>query len=189
MQTRTTCLVAELGESLVLGNRGEGLGADLASSLLALEVGLALDLPLLLETVDNVLVAPSDLVRDALEGGVLAAGLQAEDTEGGGDDDLLDLVLGRGDTLVELKAAEGGGTTRGLVGDHTADSLVEDARRSTVVEGTGLLGVDNVTLVEVGVVLELVTEERARDVDLLATDDRNLLAGKDLYTESRGLSS
>ena len=188
MQTRTTCLVAELGESLVLGNRGEGLGADLASSLLALEVGLALDLPLLLEAVDNVLAAPSDLVRDALEGGVLAAGLQAEDTEGGGDDDLLDLVLGGGNTLVELKAAEGGGTARGLVGDHTADGLVEDARRSTVVEGTGLLGVDNVTLVEVGVVLELVTEERARDVDLLATDDRNLLAGKDLYTESRGLS-
>lgn len=31
-------------------------------------------------------------------------------------------------------------------------------------------------------VLELVAEERARDVDLLAADDRNLLAGKDLYS-------
>lgn len=35
--------------------------------------------------------------------------------------------------------------------------------------------------VEVGVVLELVAEERARDVDLLAADDRDLLARQDLF--------
>lgn len=180
-------LVAELGKGLVFGDRGSSLGAELAGSLLALEVSLALDLALLLETVDNVLVAPSNLVGDTLEGGVLASGLQAENTESSGDDHLLDLVLGGGDTLVEGETAESGGTTSRLVGDHSADSLEEDAGRSAVVEGTGLLGVDNVTLVEVGVVLELVTEERARDVDLLAADNRDLLAREDLMlAEVRG---
>jgi biotin synthase-related radical SAM superfamily protein len=41
------------------------------------------------------------------------------------------------------------------VGNHTADSLVEDTGRSAEVEGTGLLGVNQVTLVEVVVVAEL----------------------------------
>lgn len=109
-------------------------------------VGLALGLPLLLETVNNVLVSPSDLVRDTLEGAELPAGLEAEDTEGGGNDHLLDLVLGGGNALEESEAGQGGGTTGSLVGDHSADSLVEDPRRSAVVEGTGLLGVDQVAL-------------------------------------------
>jgi hypothetical protein len=38
--------------------------------------------------------------------------------------------------------------------------------------------------VEVSVVLELVAEERARDVDLLAADNRDLLARKDLDVEN-----
>ena len=64
-----------------------------------------------------------------------------------------------------------------------------------MVEGTRLLRVDNVAFcrgqlqhsegwfwltVEVGVVLELVSEERARDVDLLTSDDSDLLAHEDL---------
>ena len=157
-------LVAELGELGVVGavDRGNGLGAELegsglgaksardyntlVSTYLALVVGLALGLPLLLEAVDDVLVAPSNLVRDTLEGAELPAGLETEDTESGGDDHLLDLVLGRGDTLEESEAGQGGGTAGCLVRDHSTDGLVEDPRGSAVVEGTGLLGVDQVAL-------------------------------------------
>lgn len=39
----------------------------------------------------------------------------------------------------------------------------------------------NLRTVEVGVVLQLVAEERARDVDLLAADNRDLLAREDLF--------
>lgn len=113
---------------------------------LALKVSLTLDLPLLLEPVNNILVVPSDLGANPLDGAVLPSGLQSEDTESGGDDHLLDSVLGGGDTLVKLESLEGGGTSRALVGDHTADSLVEDSGRSTEVEGTRLPGVDNVSL-------------------------------------------
>lgn len=65
-----------------------------------------------------------------------------------------------------------------------------------MVEGTGLFRVDDMSLwivrlcltlsltgeltVEVGVVLQLVSEERARDVDLFASDNSDLLAHEDL---------
>jgi hypothetical protein len=136
-------LVTGSDEGVRLGDRSLGLGPDLERGLLALVVRLTLD-PLLLEPVDDVPVAPADLVRDALEGAVLPAGLEAEHTESRGHDHLLDLVLGRGHTLEERQALERGGTTGGLVGDHTADGLEQDPGRSTVVEGTRLLGVDNV---------------------------------------------
>jgi hypothetical protein len=157
-------LVAELGELGVVGggDRSDGLGAKLEGgglcscqlyrcimshgAYLALVVGLALGLPLLLEPVDDVLVSPSNLVRDTLEGAELPAGLEAEDTESGGDNHLLDLVLCGGHTLEKGETGQGGGTTRCLVGNHAADGLVEDTRRSAVVERTALLGVDKVAL-------------------------------------------
>lgn len=67
---------------------------------------------------------------------VLAAGLQPQDAESLGNHHLLDLVVGRGDTLEDLEALKGGGTTGGLVGNHASDGLVEDTRGSTEVEGT-----------------------------------------------------
>ena len=123
------------------------------------------------------------MVASHLQGAELASGLEAEDTESLGDNHLLLAVVGRGDTLEDLEALESGGSARGLfaaanafrfrllasrtpvrdiegretylVGDHTTDGLVEDAGRSAEVERTRLLGVDQVTLVEVVVVTEL----------------------------------
>lgn len=67
---------------------------------------------------------------------VLAAGLQTQDTQSLGDDHLLLLVVGGRDTLKDLEALEGGGTASSLVGNHAADSLVEDARGGAEMEGT-----------------------------------------------------
>lgn len=170
----------------LVGGGGLGGGALLGSGDLALVVSLLLDLALGLELVDGLHVVPADLVRDALDGGELAAGLEAEDAESGGDDHQLLAVVGRGDTLVDLQALQSGGTTGGLVGKHASDGLVEDARGSTVVEGTGLLGVDQVALVQVSVVLQLVAEERARDVDELGSHNNDLLAGEELLGQGGG---
>ena len=93
-------------------------------------------------------------MAETTDSAVLAAGLQPQDTEGLGDDDALLLVVGRGNTLEDLKALESGGTTGGLVGNHAADSLVEDEGRSTEVEGTTASGVEASHLAEVGVVLD-----------------------------------
>lgn len=67
---------------------------------------------------------------------VLAAGLQTQDTQSLGNNHLLLLVVWGRDTLEDLEALQGGGTTGSLVGDHAADSLVEDAGWGAVVEGT-----------------------------------------------------
>lgn len=67
---------------------------------------------------------------------VLAAGLQPQDTECLGHDDLLGLVVRGRDTLEDLEALKGSGTAGGLVGDHATDGLVEDARGGAEVERT-----------------------------------------------------
>lgn len=84
---------------------------------------------------DNILVLPANLVAQTADGAVFAAGLQAQDTQSLGNDHLLLLVVWGRDTLEDLEALESGGTAGGLVGDHTADSLVEDARGGAEVEG------------------------------------------------------
>lgn len=85
---------------------------------------------------NNILVLPANLVAQTTDSAVLAAGLQPQNAESLGNHHLLDLVVGRGDTLEDLEALKGGGTTGGLVGDHAADGLVEDTRRGAEVEGT-----------------------------------------------------
>lgn len=85
---------------------------------------------------NNILVLPANLVAQTANSAVLAAGLQAQDTQSLGNNHLLLLVVWRRDTLENLKALKSSGTTGSLVGNHATDSLVEDAGRSAEVEGT-----------------------------------------------------
>ena len=148
-------ILSKLGLGLAVNVRTRlGLGEATAGGLLALVVSVALNLAALLESGNNILVLPADLVGQTANGAVLAAGAQTEDAQSLGNDDALLLVVGRGNTLEDLKALHGGGTTGGLVGNHAADSLVEDAGRSAEVEGTTASGVETSHLAEVGVVLD-----------------------------------
>jgi hypothetical protein len=188
--TSTANLVAHLRKGLRrLGlDRGVllGLGQLSRGDLLALVVGGALGLSSLLQAGNDVLVLPADLVAETADGAVLAAGLQAENTEGLGDDHLLLLVVGGRDTLEDLEALKSGGTTGGLVGDHATDSLVEDSGGGAEVEGTPAGGVVSGHLAQVGVVLELRAEELARDVQSLAADDDDLLTIEELLGNDGG---
>jgi len=160
--------------------------AELDSGDFAFVECLGLDLSLLLKTVNHVLVSPTDLVRQSLDGAVFTAGLQSQNPQGFRNNHALLPVVRRRNTLEELELGEGSGTTGGLVGSHATDRLEEDTRRCPVMEGTGLFRVHNVTLVEEIMVAELVPEERAADVDLLAPYDDNLLARKDLLGDNGG---
>ena len=144
---------------------------------LALVEGLSLDLPLLLQAVNDVLVSPANLMGQTLQNAhsvilrfpldimcliityldsaVFAARLQSQNTEGLWHNHALRPVVGRGDTLEELEAFESSSTTGSLVGDHSADCPVEDLGGGTVMEGARLFRVDDVTLVEEVVVPEL----------------------------------
>jgi len=166
-----------------------GIGQLSGSNLLALVVGGTLGLSSLLQSSNDVLVLPANLVRQTTDSAELAAGLESENAESLGNDDLLGLVVGRGDTLEDLKALESSGTTGSLVRHHTTDGLVEDSGGSAEVEGTTAGGVVTGDLSEVGVVLELRTEELSRDVEGLTADDNDLLTAKELLGDNRGESA
>ena len=85
---------------------------------------------------NNILVLPAELVAESADGAVLAAGLEAEDTEGLGDDHALLVVVRRRDTIEGLQALQSGGTTGSLVRDHTTDGAPEHLGGSAVVPGT-----------------------------------------------------
>jgi len=167
------------------GSIDDGLLTELDGSDFSFVVGLGLDLPLLFQTVDDILVTPTDLVRQALDGAVLATRLQPQNPQSFWDDHLLLSVVRWGNTLKEFKAFNCGSATGGLVGQHPADGLEENARWRAVMEGSRLLGVDNVALVQEVMVPQLVPEEAAADINLLASDHNDLLPRESLFGDNR----
>ena len=71
-----------VGVGNVPGDRLGGLAHFAGLRQLGLVESLALDLALLLERLDDCVVLPAELVRDATDLAVLAARLQADDAEG-----------------------------------------------------------------------------------------------------------
>ena len=211
-------LVSELSELLLHIARNLALGLDqvLACSLLLLVVCLALDLASLLEAGDDILVLPAELVTKTTDSAVLAARLEAEDTESLWDDLALLVVVWWWDALEGLQALECLCAALGLVRNHAADSAPEHLSWRTVVPWTTTGCVVTSLLAHEGLVLhcgkELVVcwpvdtvlyrvvskgdgggmrrtlgaEELSRDVEGLAADDDNLLAIEELLGHGRG---
>jgi len=180
MRLETGDGVTELGErggdgvEFGLGG-GDGLGLELGELLLAsIELGGA-NLALGLELGDEGVVAPADLGGEIAEAAELAARLEAQVAEGAGHNEALEFVIGVGDTVENLEVVEGSAAAAALVGHHAADSAPEDAGGGAVVVGT-TAGVGVHALVQEEVELELVAEEGARDVDLLATNNDHFTA-------------
>lgn len=117
--------------------------------------GLSLDLPLLLQTVHNILVAPANFVRQPLDSAVLPAGLESQDPERFRNDHALLAIVWWGDALVELQTVESSCSARSLVGSHATDGTEEDFGRRAVMEGARLFRVDDMALVEEVVVPQL----------------------------------
>jgi hypothetical protein len=92
-------------------------------------------------------------VAETANGAVFATGLEAEHTESLGNNDTLFLVVWGRDAFKDLESVQGSGTTGGLVRNHAADGLVENAGRSTEVEGTTTGRVETGGLAEISMVL------------------------------------
>jgi len=171
-----------LHDGLVRGNLGLDLGFGLIFELeigaLLLVVDGRLDLALSLQSGDDVLVFPSDLVGETAQHAELAVGLETEDTESGRNDVSLSLVVRSRDSFVGAVALHGVLAACELVGQHAADGLVEDAARGSVMERPSL-GVDQATLAEVVHVLQLVAVEASGNVDTFASDHDDSLALKE----------
>jgi len=171
--------------SRVSGN----LFAGLEEGDLALMERLRLHFSFCFQGVDDILVAPAVLVTQSLNGTPLAPGLQSKNTQSLGNDHLLLAVIGRWHAFKELQSLKCGGTSGGLVREHSPDSLVEDSRRGSVMEGTTFLRVNQMSLVHVIGPTKLQTEIAAGDVDLFTTNDDNLLARDDLLGYGRSQSA
>ena len=111
------------------------LHAYLVNSLLAIR-NRGLQLPLVLQSLDNILVLPSDLVGDATYSAVFATRCQADGSHGVGSNLLLDpLVAGR-NTFEGSEPPQCGASPVWFVGQHSTDSPFEDLGRGSVMEWT-----------------------------------------------------
>jgi len=147
--------------------------------------GSRLDLPLLLQAIHNILVTPTNLMRQTLYCAVLATGLQSQNSQGLGHNHSLLAIIGRGDTLEQFETLKSCRAASSLVRNHAADGPVQNLGGCAVVKGARFLRVHNVAFVEEIVVSQLVAEEAARDVDLLAPDNDYLLAAENLLRDNR----
>jgi len=102
-------------------------------------------------------VLPAKLRSKLAEVGVRAGAGELDYAESFGDDEALDLVIGRGDSLEGLQASLGLGGAAVLLGEHTADNAGEPLGRSTLVDGA-TLGVGVGSLAQELDELELVTD-------------------------------
>jgi len=121
----------ELSTGLFVGLALKGSGG-----LLALVVSGSTDLSLLLESLDGVLVLPSDLVRQSAKASESTTRSESQHTESLRADRARNLVIRRRNSLEDLEVSQSSGTTGGLVGDHSTDGSPENLGRSTEVEGT-----------------------------------------------------
>ena len=85
---------------------------------------------------NNIPVLPAELVAETTKSAVLAAWLEAQNTQSLWDDHALLVVIWRRDTLECLQTLHGGSTAGSLVWDHTTDGAPEHLGWRTVVPWT-----------------------------------------------------
>jgi len=153
---------------------GLGLVFELNVGTLLLVVDGGLDFTFRLQSGDDVLVFPANLVGETSQHAELAVGLKTEDAKGGWNDVSLSLVVGSRNSLVGAVALHGVLSASQLVGQHSADGLVQNAAGGPVVERSSLW-VDQATLAEIIHVLQLVAVKATGDVDTFASDHHDSL--------------
>lgn len=164
-----------LGEDSSLGLEGGVLSQSRLS--LSSKLSLGLDIAVVLggslgslsrESLDELLALPAGLRSQIRKNAELSLWLEAKSLGSLGDSHLSLPVVGGGHTVEHLEALKGGLTSGSLMGEHTADCSPENHRRGSVVKrASSRIGSGG--LVSELLVLQLVSEERARDVDTLAS--------------------
>jgi len=167
---------------------GLGLVLELDVGALLLVVDGRLDLALGLQSGDDVLVFPSNFVRETTQNAKLAMRLKSQNSKSRRDDVPLSLVVGSRNSLVGTVPLHGILTAGELVRKHAADRAVKDAARRSMMEGSSL-GVDQAALAKVIHVLQLVTVEASGDVDPFASHDDDSLPLKERLGDDGSQSS
>jgi hypothetical protein len=103
---------------------------------------------------DNVLIFPANLVAQSSDGTVFSPWFQPQYSQSLWHNHSLLLVVWWWDSLEDLKSLHSRRTSSSLVWNHAADCLVENAGRSTEMEGTTSCRVETGDLSEVCMVLD-----------------------------------
>lgn len=137
---------------------------------------------------NELVVLPSGMGRELAKDTEVAAGLDADNFEGLGDDHSLLSVVRRRNSLEHLEASKGELSAARFVRNHSSNNTEEHLGGRTLVERS-LLRVGAETLLEESHPLDLVSVEGATDVDLLSTHDDDVLSLKNLLRDDGRESS
>ena len=97
---------------------------------------LGVRLPLRLQATQEFLVLPADGIGEDSDDGVISSGLEAHNSEGGGNDDSLLLIVRSGDSVERRQASDSGLTACRFLVNHTADRAPDHHGGALVVERT-----------------------------------------------------
>mmetsp|Transcript_511 Transcript_511/g.1212 ORF Transcript_511/g.1212 Transcript_511/m.1212 type:complete len:200 (-) Transcript_511:98-697(-) len=148
-------------------------------SFLLLEESLRLGSALVLKTVNEFLVLPTDVVRKISKLAEVSSRLETNNTECGRDDLTLHLIIRVGNSLKSGETPNSGLSAGSLLVNHTTDGPPNNTSWRPEVEGTTFrIGV-HVLRTELSI-LGLVADKGSRDDHLLATDKNNLLTSQKL---------
>ena len=131
--------------------------------------------PLVLQAGDECALAPSHLARQVAQNAILSKTAEFDCSQGVGDDLSLLCVVGGGASLEDLNSTRGLCSSGGLVRDHSSEGPPQDSGRSSVVDESPA-GVSEESLPEEFGELDLVSEERAGNIDSLAPDNDDSLS-------------
>ena len=137
---------------------------------------------------NNRLVLPTGVSAQITQQAEISEVLESDDLQGRGDDLSLSGVVGGGDTFKDLESSQSGSTSGGFMGKHASDGSPENSRGGSVMDDTSSGVVDHLLSHEFGP-FNLVSEERARDVDSFGSDDNDSLAGEEFLGDDGGESS
>jgi len=183
--------VAELSKSLSVD-----LKISVVSGLLSLlkEIELLLvesegsSLSSLLTSLDDLSLLPTHLGAEITQDAERSELSQSKDLKSLGNDHSLSQVVGGGDTLESFQSGHSGGTSLGGVVHHASDALPEDSSGGSVM-GVASSGVVSHLLSELLLHFELISVQRARDVDLLSSNNDDSLAVDKLLSNDRSEST
>mmetsp|Transcript_16159 Transcript_16159/g.50560 ORF Transcript_16159/g.50560 Transcript_16159/m.50560 type:complete len:319 (+) Transcript_16159:275-1231(+) len=154
-----------------INNFGNGLALGVRSGRSDLALGL--------QALKDLSALPANLGSHNAELGHSPVGLDVQDTKGSGHKNTLLVVIGGRHTVKDLQSGHGGGTTRGLVGDHATNGTPHNLAGGTLMEGT-VFGVRVRALTKELQVLQLVTRSLTRTNDFLTPNNRHLLPAQQL---------
>ena len=131
---------------------------------------------------------PTNFVAEIAQQAEFSEVLKSDDLQSSWDDLSLLGVIGAWDTFESLKSAKSCSTLGGLMGKHTSDGSPEDSGRRSVMGGTSSWVVNHLFSLEFRV-LDLVSEEGARDVDSFSSDDNDSLTAEELLGDNGSQST